>query len=236
MIVGKSRGVSTSVAVAVVVVVLAVAMIGYVSLSSLSTATSTSSSSASTGSSSTSSSSTTSAGLGTYADSAPGLQLRLSINTSRIYQGGVILANLSEFNEYNHPNNVSKGDNWQAPVALGSCPNTNFWPFGVAVYKGHVTSQNISQGTQIQVFPVVPCPLYIRLITAYVFEPNSHMAQILPGTGLTAITVTASITNATSNGSSSQSSPLPAGSYTLVGGDEWGALAFLYFQVVPRPS
>ena len=223
------RGIATAAVVAVVILVIAVATIGYVVYSSSTSTVSTSTST------STSSTTTTSVSTSTQADSEHGLKLRVSINASSIYQGGTVMVNLSEFNTLGHDNNVSKGDNWQVPASLSSCPNTNFWPFGIAVYSGHYTSANASQGTPLQLYPVTPCPMLIRLITAYLFQPTSDQAVILPGTNVTAMTVTAKITNSYSS-DSAQPAPLQPGGYTLVAADEWGATAFLYFYVSAPPK
>jgi len=142
--------------------------------------------------------------------------------------------NVTEFNTLSSLNEVNASGQWQIQGALSSCPNTNVQPFGIAVYKGHYTAQNVSQGTQLQIFPITPCPMYIRLVTGYLFQPNSDMATVLPGSGSTPMTASVDI-NGTYTGMG-QALP-PGGAYTVVASDEWGALAFLYFQTtgVPLP-
>jgi hypothetical protein len=143
------------------------------------------------------------------------------------------MVNVSEFNTLNRLNNVSESGQWQVQAALSSCPNTNFQPFGIAVYPGHYTSQNVSQGTQLQIFPITVCPMFMRLITGYSFLPYSDLAVVLPGSGSTPMTVGIDI-NGTYAGLG-QPMLLNPGAYTVVAADEWGVLAFLYFQVNGLP-
>ena len=207
------------------------------SSSSVSTATSSSSVSTATSSSSATTQTTTtvtsSGEQSIYADSQDGLQLRLAINTSQVYPGGTILVNVSEFNTLNQANNVTEAAGWQIRVALSSCPNTNVQPFGIAVYRGHYTAQNVSQGTQLQIFPMTACPMYVRLVTGYYFQPNSDIASVEPGSGLTPMTGGV-VVDGTYGGSAGSMALIP-GTYTVVAADEWGATAFLYFQVNGLP-
>lgn len=225
-----------------VIIVLAVGTIAYVTLDTnvASTPPSTSSVSSSSGSTSASSSSSSSSvstgvtgGRSTSATSVQGLDLRLAINATRLYEGQTLQVNITEYNGESQFNNVTKSDDWQVDSALGSCPNTDFWPFGLALYSGHYGADNVSTGTQLQLFPVTPCPLFIRLITGYYFQPQSDLAQILPGNGTTVMSVLSNISGIVSTASSL--TPLSPGSYTLVGADEWGTLTFLYFEVAPPP-
>jgi hypothetical protein len=160
-----------------------------------------------------------------------GLELRVSLNASEIVPGQEVQVNLSEFNTLPVVNNVSASGAWPVSVALGPCENVYSQPFGIAVYSGHVDGQNLSQGQRVPIFPIVACPMYIRLVTGYVFQPQSDLAVILPGSGAQPSPLVGSV-NVGMNYSSFQGKPLPIGAYTVVAADEWGALAFFYFQVV----
>ena len=182
-------------------------------------------------STSTTSTSSTSHQTTTSVGSKDGLQLILSIDTNSAFEGGSILVNVSEFNTLDVSNNVTRSGAWQVQGALSSCPNTNFQPFGVAVYQGHYASQNVSQGAQLSIFPITACPMFERLITGYLFQPDSDLAAVLPGSGSTPMTAGVEV-NGTYAGLG-ESTPLNPGTYTVVAADEWGATAFLYLQV-PR--
>ncbi|MGA2200174.1 MAG: hypothetical protein ABSG45_09580 [Nitrososphaerales archaeon] len=172
--------------------------------------------------------------MSTYANSVTGDQLRLSLSSNNVYTGGTLMANVSEFNTNGGVINVTKWDAWQIPAALNSCPNTDVRPFGIAVYKGHYTAQNVSQGSQVPIFPQVVCPLYVREVTGYLLLPDSDLAYVLPG--YTSLTMLGSvdIVNGTSVGRG-QSLGLNPGLYTVVAADEWGTLAFLYVQINGLP-
>jgi hypothetical protein len=181
---------------------------------------------------STSTVSSTSGQTGTTSASEFGLQLQLNVNTTTVSTGQAILVNVTEFNTLNSVNNVTKSSDWQVQgAAISSCPNTNDQPFGIALYQGHYTPQNISQGIQLGIFPITPCPMFERLVTGYVFQPQSDVASILPGSASGGSPMTAGIIV---NGTFAQVSSTQAfapGSYTLAAADEWGALAFLYITV-----
>jgi hypothetical protein len=162
------------------------------------------------------------------------LRLQMSISSNETTMGQTIQVNVSEFNTLASQNNISTSEGYQVPVALSACPNTNFQPFGIALYRGHYTAQNVSLGAQLQIFPPTACPLYERYISGYVFEPNSDIATILPGSGLTPMSASLDIVNGTAVGEG-QGTLLDPGSYTVVAADEWGNMVFLYFQVNGLP-
>jgi hypothetical protein len=238
---------------AVLIVVVVVLVISTLAIATFNAAASSSSSSESTsatytttsltsdtlsGSSSSSMASTvltsTESGSTNYVASQYGLQLQLSINAAQVATGGTIQVNVTELNTLGQENDVNKSSDWLVPVALSACPNTNVQPFGIAVYKGYYTAQNVSLGTQVPTFPPTVCPLYERLVTGYLFEPHSDLATVLPGSGATPMSASIDVVNGTLAGGG-QEQPLDPGLYTLVAADEWGSLAILYFQIQGLP-
>jgi hypothetical protein len=203
------------------------------STSASTTISTTSSSATSTDSSSTGTTTGTSASgqQSTYANSQDGLQLRLSINSTAIAATGAIAVNVSEYNTLGVINNVTESGGWQIQAALGSCPNTNVQAFGIAVYQGRYTAQNVSQGSQLQIFPITACPMFVRLVTGYVFQPNSDAATIQPGSGASPTPMASVVAVSGTYAGLGQTNPLSPGVYTFVAADEWGALAFLYVTV-----
>jgi len=105
----------------------------------------------------------------------------------------------------------------------------------VALYSGVYTTGNVSKAVPLQIFPAVPCPLLIRLITGYLFQPNSDMAVVLPsGPNATATQMSANVTATTQYAvgvAQSSDSPLRPGTYTVAAGDEWGSLVVAHFTV-----
>jgi rhodanese-related sulfurtransferase len=171
--------------------------------------------------------------LTTTVQSMNGLQLQISINATSLTPGEPLQIAISEYNALSTGNNVAAATNWKVNgLTIGACPNINMLPFGVAVFQGSYNDQNISQGTPLKLFGAVPCPQLMRLITGYDFLPNSNNAAIMPGGDIA--TPTPMATTETVNGTYSQGfqlTPFPTGTYTVVAGDEWGTLEFLYFTV-----
>jgi hypothetical protein len=196
----------------------------------------------STSSSSTSTSTTTVSVGGSYLNSPESLQLRLSVTAypGMGSDGGALIQVIpSEYNTLAAANNVSMADHWPLDgLTLGAC-GTATMPFGVALYKGTYTAGNVSRATPLQIYPVVPCPMLIRYVTGYLFQPSSDFAVILPsGPNATATEMTANV-NATAEyvldanltASSTPTDPLGPGTYSVAAGDEWGSVVVVHFTV-----
>jgi len=167
--------------------------------------------------------------------STGGLLLRLQLNGTSITSGSAIQINVSDYNPSSMALNLTKETDWGVSgLSMGSCLS-QFYPFGIAVLQGRYSPANVSQGTALRIFPAVPCPLFIRYITGYVFYPMSDNATILPGTGWSLMAKGVSVSGAYSGAGLGNLSVFVPGTYTVVAGDEWGNLAFSYF-VVTLPS
>jgi rhodanese-related sulfurtransferase len=163
-----------------------------------------------------------------------GLQLRVSVNTTSLNSGEALQISVSEYNILATTNEVSSGKKWGVDgLTLGACPNVYVQPFGVAVFHGHYTAQNILQATPLDIFAPVACPNYIRSITGYIFLPNSINATVIPAacylTPATPMSAIITVNGVYTQGN--QLNPLDPGVYTIVAGDEWGTLDFLYVSV-----
>ena len=167
------------------------------------------------------------------------LRLELSVNASSAGGSGgneTVSILVDAYNTLASANNVSTASHWALDrLSLGSC-GYGVYPFGVAMYLGVYTAGNVSGGQPLRIYPFVPCPLFIRLVTGYLFQPTSDLAVLLPGgTNASATPVAANLT-ATAEYSvgaapSSAPSPIGPGTYTVVAGDEWGSLVFVHFTV-----
>lgn len=219
----------------VVIVLLATGFLVTVQQGATSSTNSTSSTS------STQSQSSTSITTGSsYVSSPENLQLRLSVNASSTGAPGSGMAVQIMADEYNTlatANNVSAGRSWGlSGLSLGSC-GTEAYPFGVALYRGAYSAGNVSQARPIQIYPITPCPMLIRLVTGYLFQPMSDLAVVLPGgPNATATQMSANVTATTEYGggaalTTSSSTPLGSGTYTAAAGDEWGSVAVVRFTV-----
>ena len=80
---------------------------------------------------------------------------------------------------------------------------------------------------------MVACPMLVRYIAGYLFQPMSDIATVLPGTGETAMATVIQVSG-TYNSSGNKLNRLTSfasGNYTVVTGDEWGNIVFAYFSV-----
>jgi hypothetical protein len=163
--------------------------------------------------------------------SANGLWLELSISSSVVSAGQPLVISIDSYDPTAGSLNVTAAKSWAVEgLRINSC-YSSVYPFGIAVYQGSYAAGNVSQGKPLQIFPNVPCPLFIRLVTGYYFSPESSNATVLPGTG-SAIPISANATvTGTYPGQGSTAQPLSPGVYTVVAGDEWGVLVFLHFRV-----
>ncbi len=163
-----------------------------------------------------------------------GLVLNLSINGSSIAQGHGVGVHISETSSLSTMNNVTAAQNWGTTFSLGRC-SANY-PFGIALFKGHYTLQNFTQGERVSLQSPVQNYLCVRppfSTSYYHFLPKSDKAVVQVDMGNQTVTLpmgtSISITGYwTTEGSFA---PLQHGTYTLVAGDEWGALALLHFSV-----
>ncbi len=119
-----------------------------------------------------------------------------------------------EYNTLATANNVSAAAQWGLNgLSLGSC-GTDAYPFGVALYRGSYTAGNVSAATPLQIYPIIACPMLIRLVTGYLFQPTSDLAVILPGgPNATATPMSANVTATAeyASGASLSSTPLGPG-------------------------
>jgi len=166
------------------------------------------------------------------------LQLRLSVNAS--YAGGThgnvaIEIKADEYNTLTIYNDVQAASLYSlGGLSLGSCPNPTY-PFGVALYTGKYTSDNVSQATALQIYsPSAPCAVYGGSVTGYLFAPGSDSVAVLPsGSNATTTPLVADVTATAvySSATLSSSAHLGPGTYTVAAGDEWGSVVTAHFTI-----
>ena len=173
--------------------------------------------------------------------SAHSLDLAVSLNSTTIGVGQGVGVTVEERNTVDRVNYVASGQNWPVQgLATGPCASLDL-PVGMAVYRGYYTASNISaaQGL-VQYEPgTYACPMILMGIGAYAFQPSSHEAAVMgacdPNPCLTVEVHSTSgfdgYWNTTSQGEAFVG--FPPGVYTVAAGDEWGALAFVHFSVLP---
>ena len=162
--------------------------------------------------------------------SVDGLSLNLQISSTGLSKGGSLTINVTETNTRGAPLNESAAKGWALQgLRMNACYSSVF-PFGVGVYLGHYTQKNISKAVPLRIFPLVPCPLFLRLITGYYFQANSDEARVLPGSGQS-LPMTDGLVAKGNYTSGTNPVPFSNGLYTVAAGDEWGSVVLLYFAV-----
>jgi hypothetical protein len=174
---------------------------------------------------------TTSGQESAFVTSADGLRLTLQLSGTTIRAGGSVTINVTESNPLTAPANISATTDWPLQGLRMSACYASVYPFAVAVFQGHYASGNVSTAKPLNLFPFMPCPLLIRYISGYYFEPDSELAVVLPGSG-SPISMAAGVAAAGNYTAGNALVRFVSGQYTVVAGDEWGAMVFLYFEVV----
>ncbi|HEV2137849.1 MAG TPA: hypothetical protein VGR53_03340 [Nitrososphaerales archaeon] len=168
------------------------------------------------------------------------LKFTLTMNTTRLVSGRSIFIKSDIFNSLPQILSVNGTSNWPwDSLKAGPCP---FYA-GIVILRGHYAQSNFTAGTDLQMYPyglAIPCPAF--LAAYYVFQPLSDqvmffggeatlaMGDALSGYGYYAPGQTCDVGF---NCGNEKVTPFGPGIYTVVAGDEWGHLAFGYFEVTP---
>jgi hypothetical protein len=168
-----------------------------------------------------------------------GLILSLALNSTTFQPGQEISVVIDEQNTLATVNNVFASNSWPLRgLSVGPCGTLNY-PFGVAIFQGYYTSSNVSSAKQLQLYKpgIYFCPTMLAEINAYAFQPSSDNASVFgscnpnPCINDFKIESEVTVTGYWLNGQEATFGNFTPGVYTVVGGDEWGALAVLHFVV-----
>ena len=177
------------------------------------------------------------------AKSINGLNLSIALDSLTYRSGRGIVIILDELNTLPALNNVTEAANW--PYShLQKDPCDFVSPFGLAIFRGDYTTTNLSTATPLTIYDPHAtrlCPT-IYPITAYSFQSLSDMANLIqdsnPGSTGNSHQMKYELTIQgywpdNDYYSNSQLTSFEPGIYTVVGGDEWGALVVLHYTVTP---
>jgi hypothetical protein len=162
--------------------------------------------------------------------------LKLSLSTDRqIMQSGKGLTiSISVNNTLPLQEKIKDVDEWPLhDLGLDHCTPR---PFGIAIFDGYYTKQNMTEGKPLPIFnPDALCPA-INETQRYVFEPQSTHATVstCSDSNLPYCSYTQDMEDKVSIGGTwyeGNLDPFKPRVYTLVGGDEWGHLAIEHFVV-----
>jgi hypothetical protein len=172
-------------------------------------------------------------------NSVSGLNLSLSLDSATYQPGQTVNIAVDEINTLTKTNNVSAAGNWVFPgFSVGPCGTLNY-PFGIAIFQGYYTAGDLSSLTPLKLNnpdAVYNCPMIPAEISTYAFQPSGDTADVFQFGGINPVLTEkmnaqihpAGYWTGSPNGALINFVP---GVYTVVAGDEWGAMVFLHFTV-----
>lgn len=168
-------------------------------------------------------------------DSLP-LRLYLSVNSTSIYPGQTIGINVSVNNTLSKPVVVYEQDNWGFDIMMVKpCFHT---PVEITILGGYYTQYNMTGVKQIPIYRPTICPVTQNFVKSYEFQPLSSQARIVECMSDAQSSCSGSVTmeyHASFNGTWVSWDTLglfDSGTYTIVGGDEWGHITIRHFEVI----
>jgi hypothetical protein len=174
------------------------------------------------------------------AKSANGLNLSLSLDVKTFKPGYTINIVVSEGNTLSKTNDVPVSDKWPIPGLSVDICGTRSFPFGVALLRGDYSAANVETATPLILYNpngiVQGCLPPVLDVTSFHFKPSSDIAT-LDGTVIdqsatfemsTEVSVWSYWAGSPPNAVSQNLEP---GVYTVVAGDEWGALVVMHFTI-----
>jgi hypothetical protein len=168
------------------------------------------------------------------------LSLSLSLDSTTYQPGREVSITVDEVNSLPEINNVLVSNN-RPYSGLQAAPCDYISPFGIAVFQGNYNASNFSSGTPLTLYdPHVArlCPTNYPVIS-YSFQPSLDWAQVIENPANAFNNSQQMKYQLTINGywpddnfsSNSQLTNFAPGVYTVVAGDEWGALVVVHFTV-----
>ena len=176
--------------------------------------------------------------------SANGLSLTLSLDAATYRSGQTVNIVVDEKNTLSKTNDVPVSAKWPLKgLTMGPCSDekSKIPPFGIAVAQGYYTASNISKINPLVIDnpnEFISCPYNtFSNLTGYEFLPMSDTIKFTDLSDPTHISLQQMYSQAQPNGYWIGTYPdavkhnFYPGVYTIVAGDEWGALVFLHFTV-----
>jgi len=165
------------------------------------------------------------------------LRLELYLNTTSLTAGGGILVTMNLTNTESLTNRVTTtyplGLRWPSAWP-DACYGYYIIPIGIALFSGYVTNSNVTTLHSLNLTEPgvsIACPV-IPNFDYYSFYPSSNVALLCSDGCGQSVTIESSWGLAGSwIGNGTVYTKFAAGQYTIVEGDEWGDLLFLYFTV-----
>jgi hypothetical protein len=163
--------------------------------------------------------------------STNGLSLTLSLDAATYQTGQRITIALDEKNMLAATNNIPASDQWPYDgLGLGSRCASYGSPFGIALFQGNYNSSDYSTATQLYLYDPNGIYLCQPALTGisyahYTFQSSSDITQF--GQEIFEFMMKGYWPDK----KDSEYTRLDPGVYTVVAGDEWGALVLVHFTV-----
>jgi hypothetical protein len=166
------------------------------------------------------------------------LELLLATNSTAIQSGQAIGIKLSLYDNSSLPLYLPQQDKWAiGGLGLGGC---SYLPMGIAILQGYYTENNMTNAKQLPLYFLPPCPPEEIIITGFTMQPHSYNATVLcestnfPFPCPTTFEMKSDLAYSEFL-EGQQFQNFKTGTYTIVGGDEWGDIAIRHF-VVTNPE
>jgi hypothetical protein len=171
-----------------------------------------------------------------------GLSLSLYLDSKTYQQGQQVNIVVNEKNTLKTTNIIASSTKWPiSGLRVGPCGTLNY-PFGFAIFQGNYTAANVSTATPLQIYQpaTYTCPMIMGDISSYVFQPLSDTASVFQTSESTAVFSNMAMNTEfepgprgywASNNIGAAFTLFEPGVYTVVAGDEWGALVLVHFTI-----
>jgi hypothetical protein len=172
-------------------------------------------------------------------NSISGLSLSLSLDSATYQPGQTVNIAVDEFNTLTKTNNVAAAGNWASPgLSVGPCGTLNY-PFGIAIFQGYHTAGDLAYAAPLKLDnpnAVYNCPMILAEISTYAFQPSGDSADVFQLGGIEPVlteqmNAQIHLTGYWTGSPNGILNGFAPGVYTVVAGDEWGALVVLHFTV-----
>ena len=170
-------------------------------------------------------------------NSINGLSLSLSLDSTTYQSGQEVSISVDEKNTLSTTNNVTATDNLPSEFMSGFTNDPSPLPFGLAVLPGNYDASNFSTVTPLIIYD--PMEVYIGFPVA---PPTSYSFQSLSDTAILnggdyklvsgmKMQYEIGVQQYWPNSDGADFTHFQTGVYTVVAGDEWGALVVVHFTV-----
>ena len=171
-----------------------------------------------------------------------GLSLTLSLNSTTYHPGDQISVTIHEKNTLARENNIPVANAWpvQGLNLLSPCGPLPY-PFGISILQGYYDAKSVAAIAPLQFFDPNAMLFLVCLSmspVSYDFQPWSDIAAIYTSydsepwsMNMTTKVTSAGFWTVTHGHPTWTFSNFTPGIYTVVGGDEWGALVILHFTI-----